>query len=226
LGSSSVVTKISYGKGSVTYSTFDPESNDVLRLNFSPESVTANGRPLRRRTTFDQPGFVFDQSTRVLRIRHDGARDIDIQGNHAPAKNESAPPLYVTFDDPHLATGTELGGAYPSGIIDWPQHEWKIGAPGGKFGTFHLLPAEANPQQLEFSFPAPRVFVGVDVYNGGTSEAIIAIKTDGAPDVSIHLKPGELQRVRTGWSEACSRVTVALQHGEGIRFDNLAYAHQ
>ena len=46
LGSSSVVTKISYGKGSVTYSTFDPQSSDVLRLDFVPEFVTANGKPL------------------------------------------------------------------------------------------------------------------------------------------------------------------------------------
>src|ERR1700722_14988238 len=48
VGSASVVTKISYGKGSVTYSTFDAESTDVLRLNFIPDSVTANGRALRR----------------------------------------------------------------------------------------------------------------------------------------------------------------------------------
>ena len=49
LGSSSVVSKISYGKGSVTYSTFDQQSSDVLRLDFVPDSVTANGKPLGRR---------------------------------------------------------------------------------------------------------------------------------------------------------------------------------
>ena len=48
LGSSSVVTRISYGRGSVTYSTFDPESEDVLRLDFDPRSVTAGGRALER----------------------------------------------------------------------------------------------------------------------------------------------------------------------------------
>ena len=44
VGSSSVVTKIAYGKGSVTYSTFDPSSIDVLRLNFVPDAVSV-GRP-------------------------------------------------------------------------------------------------------------------------------------------------------------------------------------
>src|SRR5271165_3524665 len=55
LGSTSVVTKIRYGKGSVTYSTFDPQSSDVLRLNFVPEFVTANGKPFSRRRDLDEP---------------------------------------------------------------------------------------------------------------------------------------------------------------------------
>ena len=142
VGSSSVVVKISYGKGSVTYSTFDAESTDVLRLNFVPQSVTADGRPISRRQVLpsEGSGFVFDESTRVLRIRHYGASDIDVQGNGG-----SAPPQYVTFDDPHLRAGTALVGAYPGGVVDWPQGEWKIGVPGGKFGTFNLIPA--NPKR-------------------------------------------------------------------------------
>src|SRR6202035_1173286 len=97
VGSASVVTKISYGKGSVTYSTFDPQSSDVLRLDFVPEFITANGKPLNRRKDLDQHGFIFDDSTRVLRIRHDDARNIDVQG-----KGGNVPPQYVSFDDPHL----------------------------------------------------------------------------------------------------------------------------
>ncbi len=87
LGASSVVTKISYGKGSVTYSTFDAVSTDVLRVDFLPDSVTANGRALPRRKILPShgSGFVFDESTRVLRIRHDGARDVDVQGKGGAA---------------------------------------------------------------------------------------------------------------------------------------------
>jgi hypothetical protein len=142
VGSSSVVTKISYGRGSVTYSTFDPQSTDVLRLDFVPDSVTADGRPLARTKTLPdtRSGFTFDDATRVLRIRHDAARDIDVQGSGG-----NAHPLYVTFDDPHLAAGTALDGAYPSGVIDWPKDEWKIGVPEGKFGTFNLIPASPAP---------------------------------------------------------------------------------
>ena len=146
VGSSSVVTKISYGKGSVTYSTFDAQSTDVLRLDFIPESVTADGRRLSPRSDLASDGFTFDNATHVLGIRHDAARDIDIQG-----KGGAAPPLSLTFDDPHLAAGTLLDGPYPTGLINWPHNKWKIGTPDGKFGTFNLIPAEPQLRHAEFS---------------------------------------------------------------------------
>lgn len=220
LGSSSVVNKISYGKGSVTYSTFDSESTDVLRLDFVPDAVTANGRPIPRAKVLPATGsgFVFDDSTHVLRIRHDGARDIDIQG-----KGGNGHPLFVTFDDPHLPAGTGLDGAYPSGVIDWPKGEWKIGIPGGNFGTFNLIPGDPKPGRLEFTFHSPRMFAGIDVCNGGSAEATVTIRSENQPDVVVTLHPGELRRVRTAWKETASRVTLEFQNGDGLRFDNLAY---
>ena len=220
LGSSSVVNRISYGKGSVTYSTFDPESTDVMRLDFVPESVSANGRPLARGKTLPSTGsgFVFDDATHVLRIRHDAARDIDIQGSGG-----SAHPQYVTFDDPHLSAGTILEGGYPSGVIDWPGGQWKIGIPEGKFGTFNLIPADPAEERLELRFHSPRILDGIDVYNGGASEATITIRSENASAVAATLRPGELRRIRTSWKDTASVVTIELKNGNGIRFDNLAY---
>jgi hypothetical protein len=221
LGSSSVVTKISYGSGSVTYSTFDPQSSDVLRLDFVPEFVTANGKPLSRRNDLEEQGFTFDDSTRVLRIRHDDARDIDVQG-----RGGSAPPQYVTFDDPHLPAGTLLQGQYPSGVIDWGTGQWRINVPEGRFGTFNLALADATANTAEFHFYWPRIFVGFDVYNGGTSEARVTIRSPEIREQSFIIKPGTLQRVRTGWRDASTRVAFDLKNGEGLRFDNLAYLHE
>jgi hypothetical protein len=227
VGSSSVVTKISYGKGSVTYSTFDAESNDVLRLDFVPDSVTANGHRLPRLKTphggigddGNSDGFVFDDSTRVLRIRHTQARDVDIQG-----PGGSAPPLYLTFDDPHLKAGTALDGAYPTGLVDWPAGKWKIGTPGGKFGTFNLVRAEAQTKQLDFAFENPRIFVGIDVYNGGSSEASITISSKNLPDVVVSLQPNELRRVRTGWQQGSLQINFSIKSGSALQFDNFAYS--
>jgi hypothetical protein len=221
LGSSSVITKISYGKGSVTYSTFDPQSSDVLRLDFVPESVTANGKPLNRRKDLDQPGYVFNDTTHVLRIRHDDARDVDVQG-----KNGNRPPEYVTFDDPHLPAGTVLKGQYPSGVIDWGSDNWRINVPEGGFGTFNLALADPKTTTAEFHFYWPRIFVGVDVFNGGASEATITIHAPEIREVSFTVKPGQVQRIRTGWRDAASSVVFEVKNGQRLRFDNLVYLQE
>jgi len=221
LGSSSVVTKISYRKGSITYSTFDPESSDVLRLDFVPDFVTANGKPLPRHKVVDQPGgYTFDDVTHVLRIRHEDARDIDIQG-----KGGSAPPQYITFDDPHLPAGTVLKAEYPSGVVDWGTDAWRINVPEGGFGTFNLALADAKAKTAEFRFHWPRVFVGVDVYNGGSADATVTIHSPEIRELSFTIKPGQLQRLRTGWRDASSSVIFEFKNGESLRFDNLAYLH-
>ena len=221
LGSSSVVTKISYGKGSVTYSTFDPQSSDVLRLDFVPEFITANGKPLNRRKDLDQPGFIFDDSSHVLRIRHDEAREIDIAG-----KDGNAPSQYITFDDPHLAAGTLLKGEYPAGVIDWSADEWKISVPEGGFGTFNLAEADAQAKTAAFRFYWPRIFVGVDVFNNGSSDAMVTIHSPEIREISFTIKPGQLQRLRTGWRDPSTSVIFEFKNGEGLRFDNLAYRHE
>jgi len=218
LGSSSVVTKISYGKGSVTYSTFDPQSSDVLRLDFVPEFVTANGKHLMRRKELDQSGYVFDDATHVLRIRHDDARDIDVQG-----KGGHRPVQYVTFDDPHVPANTVLNGEYPSGVIDWGSDIWRINVPEGAFGTFNLAIADPKAATAEFHFDWPRVFVGVDVYNGGTAEATLTIHAPEIRETSYTIKPGQVQRIRTGWRDAASSVIFQVKNGEHLRFDNLVY---
>jgi hypothetical protein len=221
LGSSSVVTRVSYGKGSVTYSTFDPESSDVLRLDFAPDFVMAGGKTLARRTDLDQPGYTFDDKSRVLRIRHEQARDISIGG-----AGGSAPPHYITFDAPHLAAGTTLVGQYPSGVIDWGTDQWRIHVPDGAFGTFNLALADPKAATAQFRFYAPRVFAGIDVCNTGASEATLTIHSPEFREQSFTIKPGEVRRIRTGWNDPSSAVIFDVKNGEGLRFDNLAWLNE
>jgi hypothetical protein len=218
LGSSSVVTKIHYGKGTITYSTFDAESTDVLRLDFVPEFVMVDGKPLNRQKDLDQPGYTFDDKTRVLRIRHEGARDIDVQG-----PDGAAPSQLVTFDTPHLPAGTLLAGDYPSGVINWGGEEWKINAPRGGFGTFNLVLADREASTAQFRFYWPRVFDGMDVYNGGSAEATVSIHSPELREQTYTLRPGEVRRIRTGWRDRSSRIIFDFKNGEGLEFDNLAY---
>lgn len=205
----------------MTYSTFDPQSSDVLRLDFVPEFITANGKPLAQRKELDQAGFTFDDATHVLRIRHDDARDIDVQG-----KDGKMPPSYVTFDDPHLPAGTVLKGQYPSGLIDWGADAWRINVPQGGFGTFNLALIDAKAETAELRFDSPRVFSGIDVYNDGASTATVTVRCPELREISYTIKPGQLRRLRTEWRDATSKIRFDFKNGEGLRFDNLAYTHE
>jgi len=218
LGTSSVVTKIRYGKGSVTYSTFDAAASDVLRLDFIPEFVTANGKPLARRNNLEQPGFTFDDATRVLRIRHDDARDLDVQGSDG-----AAPVQRITFDDPHRLAGTTLRGEYPSGAIDWGAGQWQIHVPQGGFGTFNLVLANRKADKADFRFDSPRIFVGIDAFNGGSSEATVIVRAANLREVTFTIKPGELSRLHTGWIDPTARVFFEFKNAEGLQFDNLVF---
>jgi hypothetical protein len=85
--------------------------------------------------------------------------------------------------------------------------------------------SDTKAKQAEFSFYAPRIFAGVDVYNGGDRDATLTIDSSETREVSYTIKPRELRRVRTGWHDASSKVTLTLANGQELRFDNLAYNH-
>lgn len=84
--STAVVNSVVYGKGRVEYSTFNaPEGTvGVLRLSFVPERVTADGRPLRRRSDLRQNGYTVKRlpnGDAIVHVRHDGAMHVVITGN-------------------------------------------------------------------------------------------------------------------------------------------------
>jgi hypothetical protein len=221
LGSVSVVTRIAYGAGTVTYSTFDRESTDVLRLNFVPDSIMVGGKPIARRSDLEQEGYTFNDQTRTLSIRHTSSTEVDVQG-----KGDQRPPSYITFDDPHLAAGTPLLGQYPSGVIDWGDGGWQIGTPFGKFGTFTLVLSDPSAAGAAFAFYAPHIFTGIDVYNDGDRDATVTVRSPETREQTFTIKPKELRRLRTGWRDPSTSVAFAITNGQGLRFDNLAYLHQ
>ncbi|HET6994941.1 MAG TPA: T9SS type A sorting domain-containing protein, partial [Chitinophagaceae bacterium] len=78
LRSTSVVKAVSYGFNSVNYTTYDGSATEVLHVNFSPVTITANGVVLPKRTDLSQPGWTLDVATKTLRIFHTGATQIAI----------------------------------------------------------------------------------------------------------------------------------------------------
>jgi hypothetical protein len=102
---------------------------------------------------------------------------------------------------------------------------WKIAAPFGKFGTFHLALAN-SPSHAEFRFLAPRVFLGLDVYNDGPSPATLIVSSPETQKASLTLKPGELRRLRTAWQTPSSKVLFDFSNPQALHFDNLAFQRE
>jgi len=79
LRSTSVVQSVAYARGSISYRTYDAAAEEVLRLTFTPSSVTADGAALAQRADLAAQGWTWDAATRVLRVRHDAGRDLVIR---------------------------------------------------------------------------------------------------------------------------------------------------
>jgi len=84
LRSTSIVRSVSYLPEEVNYQTFDADSTDVLRLNFVPRRVTADGKELAKRTDLAASGWTFDEQQRVLRVRHEGSHNLCVAGEAKP----------------------------------------------------------------------------------------------------------------------------------------------
>lgn len=222
LGTNSVVTHISYGQGRVTYSTFDPSATDVLRLDFTPASVSAGGRLLNQSSDLQEEGYMFERSAGILRIRHDQSRRVDVEG-----EGGAIPPHIVDFDNPSLPANTILEGQYPSGVIDWgAKGEWKIHVPQGRLSTFNLVAVDPGRRQAGFFFSYPRVFLGVVVYNRDSQAVTLTIHSPDTRDVIVVIPGGRIRKIRTGWRDPSPRVVFEVGGNASLGslcFDNLAY---
>ena len=75
----SIITDISYAPGKVSYTTFDANGSEILRLTFSPASVQADGQPLHQKQMPDSsPGFQFAPTLNVIQLDRQGVKRIEI----------------------------------------------------------------------------------------------------------------------------------------------------
>jgi hypothetical protein len=81
LGSTSVVQRVTYGRGRIVYVTFDRRASDVLRLSYVPARVLAGGRPLVRSTAAKQDAYTVQSipgGDAIVRVNHSSARTIEV----------------------------------------------------------------------------------------------------------------------------------------------------
>ncbi len=135
LRSSSVIKSIRYAPSEVTYTTYDVEGQELLRLTFAPTLVTAGGKRLvrvqHREDLERQEGYTFNAPgdvAGVLHVRHDHSREVEISGamvNQPPvAKSWTISVLENTSVELNLAASDDglPAGAKLSYSITGPYH--------------------------------------------------------------------------------------------------------
>ncbi|WP_158884495.1 hypothetical protein [Rhodanobacter sp. L36] len=214
LGTTSVVTRIAYGRGSVTYATFDEAGDDVLKLDFTPTTVWMDGHEV-------MDGYKFDRQTHVLRVHRTAARQVSISGDGG-----KLPVKTVTFDNPQLAVGMTLDATYPTGVISWNHGDWKVGAPRGRFSTFNLGVAQCDAHQAGFSFIAPRVLTALSIFNDNGSDRTVILHSAPNADVMMAIPAGQLRRVSTQWRTPTTSVVLDASPDDalgGLFIDDVSY---
>jgi len=229
--SSSVVQAIAYAPSDISYTTFDAQATDVLRLSFTPTEITQDGATMQQTQDTRQEGWVYDSATGVLRIRHDHGSRIVIRGDDGTTPSPTPVPITtpspmsnqstVTFDDlPN--PGRLLDGHYPIGVIDWGVSQWWLSGPWGGFATNSIsFPPEGTSEP--FSFTSPRRLITIQAFNGGDTPSTITLACDGNPTVSQGVAANQLLTIPTNWTTTCTTVTVSSSNGWWTNFDNLTY---
>jgi hypothetical protein len=150
--SAAVVTEVRYGKGRIAYRTFDAiaPSEDVLRLAFTPKTISADGKSLDKRESLSENGYAvkpLPNGDCIVTIRHDGCKSVLVEG-----------------DDPQEAAED-----------DRLQYEgaWKVEtSPDASDGKLHI--AEAANASVSFEFDGNQVrLIGRADLSGGKADVYL-----------------------------------------------------
>ncbi len=90
--------------------------------------------------------------------------------------------------------------------------------------TFSICTADPKAAKAQFRFFYPRIFMRADVFNPTDKEISLTIRAPEIREVIFNLKPGQLQRIKTGWMNRASLVSLEAEGLSSLYFDNLAYS--
>jgi hypothetical protein len=90
LRSSSVIQKVAYGRRRLSYTTFDQEATEVIRLSYRPESVSAGGNAVRLRESLSGESYTLkplEHGDYIVRLHHFASNRITIGGAETATPN-------------------------------------------------------------------------------------------------------------------------------------------
>jgi len=126
----------------------------------------------------------------------------------------------VTFNDLR-SPNRVLSGQYPANALNWGTSSWYLSGAWGQFTTNSVSFNGAGQTSAAIAMVAPGRLVQLDAFNGGSTSSTITISCAGQPTVTSTLAAGQLRTIQTGWSGACTSVTLGSSNGWDTNFDNL-----
>jgi glucose/arabinose dehydrogenase len=131
-------------------------------------------------------------------------------------------PETATFDD-IAGQNQALNGQYPTNEIDWGDGQWYHSGPWSGFTTKSVSFMGGERTSATFAFIGARRLISLDANNGGSAPSTVTLRCNGLADKTITLNPAQRSTIATGWTAACSPVTVISSNGWDTNFDNVTY---
>ena len=126
----------------------------------------------------------------------------------------------VTFND-LLPADVPLDGEYPVGVIDWGTGVWYLAAPYADFHDQSIGYPAPGPTSAAFTFLGSQRLVSFEASNGSSVASTVSASC-GSETLASTVVPGHaLATITTGWTDACSVVTLSSSNGWDTNFDNL-----
>jgi len=109
-------------------------------------------------------------------------------------------------------------------VANWGTNLWYLSGPFGAFTTNSVSFNGAGPTGAPIQFVSALRLLSVDAYNGGTTSSTVSLSCAGQPTVQRTLAVKQMATIQTGWSGACSSITVGSSNGWKTNFDNVTIA--
>ncbi len=132
----------------------------------------------------------------------------------------------TTIIDFQSYTGPEaISGEYPAGSgVNWGMNQWLFSGPW-ELMTTNSIYFTSGATQRTVTFSTAKIPVSVTVYNGSdTTDSTVMLTCGGNPTVSRSIIHNALPvTISTGWTTACSTLTLSASTGQDTNFDNFTY---
>lgn len=127
--------------------------------------------------------------------------------------------LVITFND--LTGNQALDGQYPTGVVDWGSGVWWVFPASGAFPDNNISFNGPSILSGTFTFLRRLRLRTLDAYNFGPDSTTLTLSCPGQLNAQATLAAGQLATIATGWTDACSPVTISNPNGWNSNFDNL-----